>query len=66
MDCAIAVINLLAQTQIDHSKIVGKCVRIFLKPQMKSQDVVEALLKSSICSQSFLIFANNGVFALKP
>lgn len=66
MDCAIAVVYPLSSLQIDNTEIVRECVWIFLKPQPKSQDIVKALLEPASGAECFLVFSENGIFALKP
>lgn len=65
MDRAVAIVNSLAPAQINYTKIVWKCVRVFLEPQAKSQNVVEALLEPASGAEGFLVFSENGVLAFE-
>ena len=64
MDCAVAVIASFAPAQINYTKIVRKCVGIFLKLQPESQNVVKALLDPASNTECFLVFPEDGILAL--
>ena len=53
MNCAVTVIDFLSPAQINHTKVVWKSVRIFLKPQPESQNIIYALLESAPQCESF-------------
>lgn len=57
MDRAVTVVNFLAPAQIDHTKVVWKCIRIFFKSQPESQNIIKALLESAPGAKDFLVFS---------
>ena len=65
MNCAVTVVNFLAPAQINHTKAVWKHIRIFLKPQPESQNIIKALLKSAPGAKGFLVLSEDGVLAFE-